>query len=415
MRRFQLPLWSAAQAGVQMMVAVASARWLGPADRGSLVLATTLATLLLLVSGLGLGAGARVVLAEPSTWWTWPRYAVLAGAMAVPHGAVAVFVGLPLLGAFTDPGFAAQAAFVLYSALALCASLLREGLHGRGRHRQAIGLDVLAAGLQLALTAAVYFAGRLTVATALAVASSCLALTILGQVAAGQRSGEPRLRTHCSWRVLLVQGRALICFSVPAVLTSVGQSFVIHGDRLALGAVRSSAEVGVYSAASSLAALSWFIPIAFTGVLTRRVAASGSLMAWERTWKPFLAFSAAVALVTASVGTVVFPFLLGPEYRDGAPLVAVLSVAAIPYAMYQYDSAACQGLRDLKAGSVGAVVGSVMVVAVVVPVIVILGTHGAAVGMIAVYTTMAVVVRRRLRKLRRRRASDRCEVVPAHG
>jgi O-antigen/teichoic acid export membrane protein len=145
------------------------------------------------------------------------------------------------------------------------------------------------------------------------------------------------------------------------------------------------------------------------------VAASGSLIAWERSWKPFLAFSTAVALVTASVGTVLYRFLLGPEYQEGASLVAVLSLAAIPYAVYQYDAAACQGLRDLRTGSVGAAVGALVLLAVVVPVIVILGTHGAAVGMIVVYTAMAVVVRRRLGNLRRRPMSDRREAVPAHG
>ncbi|RZU34125.1 lipopolysaccharide biosynthesis protein [Blastococcus saxobsidens] len=398
-QRFQLPAWSAAQAGLQMLVAVLSARWLGPADRGSLVLATTLATLLLLLSGLGVGTGARVVLAEPSTWWTWPRYVVLAGAMAVPHGFVALVVGLPVLGVLTDPDPATQALFVLYSALALSASLLREGLHGRGLHRQGIGLDVLAAAIQLVLTAAIHHAGRLTVATALAAASACLVLTVLGQLAVGQRGSGQGPRLGCSWRVLLTQGRMFVAFSLPGLVTSLGQSFVIHGDRLVLGAVGSSAAVGVYSAASSLAALAWFIPAAFTGVLTRRVAATGSLQAWERSWKPFVASSAVLACVTGSLGTMIFPLLLGADYREGASLVAVLSIAAIPYAVYQYDSAACQGLRDLKTGTLGALSGSLLVLVVLVPIIIEFGPPGAAVGMIAVYTAMAAVARFRLRRL----------------
>ncbi len=413
-QRFQLPVWSAAQACLQMLVAVLSARWLGPADRGSLVLATTLATLLLLVSGLGVGTGARVVLAEPSTWWTWPRYVALAGSMALPHGLVALVLGLPILGALTDPDPAAQALFVLYSALALTASLLREGLHGRGLHRQAIGLDVLAAASQLLLTATIHHAGRLTVATALAAASACLVLTVLGQLAAGHRGSVWRLGLGCSWRVLLARVRALVMFSLPGLVTSLGQSFVIHGDRLVLGAVGSSAAVGVYSAASSLAALAWFIPSAFTGVLTRRVAATGSLEPWERTWKPFVVFSAVLALVTGSLGTLVFPLLLGADYREGAALVAVLSIAAIPYASYQYDSAACQGLRDLKAGTLGALLGSLLVLVFLVPVTIGFGAPGAAVGMIAVYTAMAMVSRSRLRRLRDRATSARGVVVKVH-
>ncbi|MFD2092768.1 lipopolysaccharide biosynthesis protein [Blastococcus deserti] len=409
-RRFQLPAWSAAQAGLQMLVAVLSARWLGPSDRGSLVLATTVATLLLLVSGLGVGTGARVVLAEASTWWTWPRYVALAGTMAGPHALVALVVGLPVLGALTDPDPATQVLFVLYSALALTASLLREGLHGRGRHRQGIGLDVGAAAIQLLLTAAVAYAGRLTVATALAIASGCLALTVAGQLAAGQR-GSGRMRLGCSWRALVGHGRTLVAFSLPGLVTSLGQSFVIHGDRLVLGAVGSSAAVGVYSAASSLAALAWFIPAAFTGVLTRGVAASGSLEAWERSWKRFVAFSAVLALVTGSLGTVVFPLLLGADYREGASLVAVLSLAAIPYALHQYDSAACQGLRELSAGTLGALTGSVLVVVVLVPVIAAFGATGAAFGMIAVYSAMAVVSRRRLRGLQHRAVGARREAV----
>lgn len=390
----QLPAWSGVQVVVQMSVALLSARWLGPGDRGDLVLATTIATLLLLVSSLGAGAASRVLLAEPGRWWTWSRYVRLAAVLTVPHVLLSATLGLGLLMQLSGSGPAVVAPFVVYSATALGAHLLREGLHGLGRHRTTMAIDVAAASVQLLGIATAHATGHLTPATALWIGAACYAAAITTQVLVGRATDAlDRGRRPVGAQEFWQRARGFLGVSRFALVAALGQSFVVNGDRLLLGAVGSPAQVGVYAAASSLAQLTWVAPVALTALLTRRTAEDGSLAVWRRLHVPVLLLTAVLAVAVAVLGWVAIPVLLGPEFTAGREVLPVLCAAAVPYASYHLDTAARAGLRDLRSGALGALVGCGVLVVATVAGHWAAGTVGIAWGVLVTYLVMAVTVR----------------------
>jgi O-antigen/teichoic acid export membrane protein len=403
LRRAQLPAWSALSAAAQMGVALLSARWLGPSDRGQLVVATTVATLLLLVSSLGAGPASRVILAAAHGWWTWPRYLALAAALLTPHLVICATAGLLLVTYLSPATVPVQIAFLAFALSALLAHLLREGLHGLGRHRTTIAIDVGVAVAQLAALAAVHAAGRLTAATALTIAAGCLLAGVVVQALVGRQADlAARERTRTSARQWWSHALELIRFSRIGLLAALGQSFVISADRLIIGWAGSASQVGIYSVAATLAGLAWVLMTGLTAVLTRQTAASGSLAPWRRWRSQFLAAAIALAVCVAVAGHVAVPLLLGDAFLPARSVLPILCLAAIPYASYQLDAAACAGLRDLRTGAVAAVAGSFALVGTAMAGYHLDGLTGVALGVLAVYVLMAVIARVRILRLEKR-------------
>jgi O-antigen/teichoic acid export membrane protein len=395
----QVPLWSVIQAGVQMGIALLSARWLGPADRGDLVLATTMGSLLLLINSVGTGAASRVVLAEPGRWWTWSRYLRLAAVLTVPHVAFCATVGVAVLSLLSSSDTSVHLAFILYSATALNAHLVREGLHGLGKHRASVVTDVGAAAVQLALIGTAYAAHLYSPATALVIASLCFAGAITTGSLIGTRAdaygrGVPRGSAREWWH----RAGEFLGFSRLALVAAVGQTFVFTGDRLILGALGHAEQVGIYSAASTLASLSGMAPLALTALITRKTAERGTLLTWHRTHVPVLAVTAATATAVAVVGWFAIPILLGDEFLTARTLLPVFCAAMVPYASYYFDSAACAGLRDLRTGAMAALTGCLTLVPCAAIGYLVSGTRGVAAGVLVTYTVMAVIARTRLRR-----------------
>ncbi|MGY2002860.1 lipopolysaccharide biosynthesis protein [Blastococcus sp. SYSU DS1024] len=397
LRGLQLPAWSAVQMAVQMGVALLSARWLGPDDRGDLVLATTVATLVLLLSSLGAGQASHVVLAEPGRWWTWPRYLGLAGLLTVPHVVVSATLGLVVLLRLTTGDSGIVVPFLAYSATALSAHLLREGLHGLGRHRTTMAIDVAAATVQLLLIAALHASSALTPGTALYAGAVCYGGAITAQILVGRAADSAsRARPRTGFAEWWAQARGFLLLSRAALVAALGTSFVVIGDRLVLGALGSPAQVGIYAAASSLAQISWVAPVALAPMLTRRTAEAGTFEPWRRMYLRVLGLTAVLAVAVSVAGWFVIPFLLGETFTPARDVLPILCLAAVPYASYHVDSAACAGRRDLRTGAVGALVGCVALVITTSAGYLLLGTAGIGGGVVLAYVVMAAVARARL-------------------
>ncbi len=407
LKGLQLPAWSALQMAVQMGVALLSARWLGPGDRGDLVLATTVATLMLLVSSLGAGLASHVVLAEPGRWWTWSRYLGLSALLTVPHVVLSATVGLAVVLALSTGDMGIAVPFVVYSATALTAHLLREGLHGLGRHRTTMAIDVSAAAAQLLVIAGLHAGGILSPESALYAGAGCYAAAIAAQVLVGRAADEEgRGRPAVGLAEWWGEARTLVSISRFALIAALGQSFMVNGDRLVLGAAGTPADVGIYAAASSLAQIAWVAPIALGPMLTRRVAGAGALAPWRQLFPRVMGLTAVLAVGVAGAGWFAIPFLLGDDFIPARDVLPILSLAALPYASYHIDAAACAGLRDLRTGALGALVGCVALVATTTVGYHLLVTDGIAWGVVLAYIVMAGVTRWRANRLRDRVAAS---------
>jgi O-antigen/teichoic acid export membrane protein len=350
-----------------------------------------------------------VIFAEPGRWWTWSRYSRLAVLLTVPHVLIAGTFGTLILSELSTANGPTRLAFVVYSATALSAHLFREGLHGLGRHRTSIAIDVVAATAQLALIAGAYAVGVLSPPTALYIGSLCFAGAIAAQSFIGRRADmqgrqAPRVTVREWWR----EAGNLLEFSRFALLAALGQSFVVNGDRLVLGATGTSNQVGIYSAAASLASLTWVAPVALTALLTRRTAELGTLEAWRRMRLPVLVLTCVLALGVALTGWFAVPILLGDQFESARGLLPILCAAAVPYASYHFDSAACAGLRDLRTGALAALLGCLSLVGAASLGYYAIGTRGVACGVLFTYVLMAVTARLGLRQsvARRDREAD---------
>ena len=130
-----------------------------------------------------------------------------------------------------------------------------------------------------------------------------------------------------------------------------------------------------------------------TALLTRRTAEDGSLAVWRRMHVPVLLLTSVLAVAVAVLGWLAIPVLLGPDFTAGREVLPVLCAAAVPYASYHLDTAARAGLRDLRSGAVGALVGCGALCVATVAGYWVLGTVGIAYGVLVTYLVMAVTVR----------------------
>ena len=246
--------------------------------------------------------------------------------------------------------------------------------------------SALAAVAGLAGAGAVAYAGSITVQV------------LVGRAADAEGRGRPRVGAAEWWG----EARAFLSISRFALVAALGQSFVVNGDRLVLGAAGSSAQVGIYAAASSLAQVAWVAPVALAPMLTRRVAEAGTLVPWRHMYPRVLALTGVLAVAVASLGWFVIPILLGDAFTPARDVLPILCAAALPYAGYQVDAAACAGLRDLRTGALGALVGCLALVAATTAGYHAFDTAGIAWGVLLAYVVMAGVSRWRVARHRSR-------------
>jgi O-antigen/teichoic acid export membrane protein len=388
-RLFVSMAFSAATASVFALV---TARWLGPSDRGVLVIFATTSSFLTLVGSLGVTTGGRVLLtAKPPL--PLPRYLRIARALSLFHVVTATVIGIPIL-AMTHglPDVGIGMIFVPTAMLGLLGYFQREALHGRGRHVTAVSGDLLGITVQIVIVAGLRLTGHLDIHAA------CLVLLVGAAVQVvfldlRLRKGRPSSDQNGTQQSLL----AIVRFSLPAVATNLGQAFVIRGDRLLLGALTMSATVGIYSVAGTVTELLWILPSAIAQVAFRRAALLGQTHQYRRTRNAVLLLTLFLCFALAGTARWLIPALLGADYADSVALTYPLIVATIPMASYQMDVAVLNGLGQLKVASRITLTGSAVLAVACLVLIPLWAAWGAAIASLVAYTVMAVMARLWLR------------------
>ena len=133
-----------------------------------------------------------------------------------------------------------------------------------------------------------------------------------------------------------VRAREVMAYSLPVAMSGLIGVFLVMVDRLIVGALRTPAELGVYSAAAQLAIMSGLIASAFTTTLTPRFAdlmdrrepgRLADLLQVSTRWGIYLAGPLAVVLVLAPRPTLVGIF--GAEFASGAAVLLVLMLGQL--------------------------------------------------------------------------------------
>ncbi|MCT1603729.1 lipopolysaccharide biosynthesis protein [Dermacoccus nishinomiyaensis] len=373
----------AGQAGSAMALAILSARWLGPADRGLVVVSTVLGSLLMLVGSLGTPTGARVLVAldearheRMSVADVLASTRILLSAHLFTTTAVGALVFWLVSGQLR---WGVLLLFVGYAVLMLAAYIRRELLHGLGKHRAAVNGEILTVVVQLGLTTAAHVAEVLTVETALlSLGLGVGAQLLMQRVLLGEhREGASNARLR------------LLRYSFPALGTTVGQAFALRGDRLVLGVIASSAAAGVYGSAASLSEALTLVAAGVGQVLFRRSSGGTSR---ARILKPLVAITALTGIGAAALAWLA-PWLieiaLGDAYMSAVVPLRVLCVATVPLATYQVAVAALNGSGRLSAAGRVTLTGAVVLTVGCFVLIPAWGMVGAAGASVVAYTFMA--------------------------
>jgi O-antigen/teichoic acid export membrane protein len=374
------------QAASGVLFALLTARWLGPSSRGVVVVLMTTSTFLMLVGSLGISTGSRVLL-NGTPPLGLGRYLRQARVLSLFHVVTASTLGsFALAKTGGMPTLWVGVIFVPFAAVQLYCYFQREALHGLGHHRSAMYGDVLSFTLQTAAVTLLQVTGRLTLlAVALVILAGAVAQLVFLATRLRSAGHSP---PYASFSL-----RQLMRYSLPALVTTLGQAFVIRGDRLVLGLIAGAAPVGIYGAAATFTEVLWLIPGAVAQVAFRRASVTGTLHAGATGRKVALVVTAMACLVLVVCTRPVITLLLGPAYSEAVVLAYILIPASLPMASYQLDVAVLNGLGRLSHSGYATTVGSVVLLAGCLATIPSFGAYGAAWSSLFAYTAMAAVAR----------------------
>lgn len=407
-------LLTAVITGLQGVLALLTARWLGAGGRGQLSIAQTVNTLAMMIGSVGLLQSVRIIIADPKTKVgvdNFIRATRLQTGLFVGLAALLAVTALPWFGQIDDP--LAWVVWVVWLVALFRFSHLREVLHGMGKHRQTLLIEAVVTALGLAAVCVVRFVdgtiSYLPISVVMAGTYLVGWATQAAWVKIASRGGTllPRRR---SWDVL----REILRFSVPGLIAAAGLMVASRMDQLILAKLHGTAAVGVYAMASTLSDLAWGLPVAISGVLVRRARMADPARLPEMhaiAWRRIVGASTALCAVVAAIGFVLFRYFLGPDFAGAGHLVVILSVGSVAMASQQVDLAICGGLGDLRAAAHAALWGIAVGCVAYVVLITLFGVDGCAVANDLTFVAMAisarVSVRRHLARLSQGRgASD---------
>jgi len=364
------------------LFAILTARWLGPSSRGSVVVFMTTSSFLMLVGSFGICTGSRVLL-NGSPPLGLKGYLKQARALSLFHLVTSSSVGLFVLAKTGGmPTLWVGAIFVPFAAVQLYSYFQREALHGIGQHGTAMYGDVLSSTLQTAVVLLLHVTHRLNLV-------SVCTVILLGALA---QTGFLANRLHAAKQrppLAHFSLRELMRYSLPALVTTLGQAFVIRGDRLVLGLIAGATPVGLYGAAATFTELLWLVPGSVAQVAFRKASVTGSGHAGTNVRKLTMLVTALACLVLAAITRPLVMILLGPAYSQAVGMAYILIAASLPMGSYQLNVAVLNGLGLLSHSGRATTLGSVILLSGCLLTIPKYGAYGAAWSSLAAYTAMA--------------------------
>jgi len=370
------------------LFAIVTARALGPANRGVLVIFVTLSSLLMLVGSLGTNTAARVRMVAAENRLLLADYLGLAAGLLLIQAVASVGLGAVVLTATHSlVGGYVLVAFAVHSVLSLACTFLRDGLYAFGHTSSASRGDAVAAGVQLAavLLSFALWQGRLVLAVAAVVVGAVGELGYLaGRYAANSLSLKPRIR-FSGWPADIGSG-------LPALIVHVGQAMTIRFDRILLGILASTGQVGIYSVAATMSETLWLVPASIAQVVFYRVASTQTqLHRLRRVRIANLTLSVLGAGVLALLAPALVRALFGDAFQGATGAMRILLIAAVAVACYHVDITCVIASNGLRWASGVTSVGFAAVLLLDLALIPRFGLLGAAWASVVGYGLMAAL------------------------
>ncbi len=372
-----------ASAAGALVVAVVSARVLGPAGRGEIVLVVTISILCMGLVDLGTNTSARIRILQGdgtriedylglSLVLTVVQALMTAGVMLLPK-----LSGGGLSLETVVVGIALSSAMFLAHMLVDACFAVRLTLHAAAR-------DALAGGIPLVLVLAAAAVGDLSV-------EGVLWLLTAGYLVGAARlwlvvrrvAGRPVFHVD-RWRPLIRSG-------LPVLGGSFSEAIAYRSDRLVVGVATTAAALGIYSVAATAVELPRLLMIPATQILSNRIA-SGEV---DRVSikgvcsRLVLAYCVVLGVVGLAGGSLILP-LVGDGFDGIHTPLLVMAVGEVFFGVYLIAVAVLMGMARFRRLVLPGVLGALTVVAgggLVVPEF---GIIGAAWVRLAGFGVMAV-------------------------
>lgn len=363
------------------LVAIITARTLGPHERGVLVVCMTVTALVAPIAGLGVSYAGRTLLAgERGTHLVGP-YWRLASVSSLASLATSLPILWTTLNSLDRTNIDAMLPFALHAGLGVAAVFAVDATYARGSMVRAVILEASGPTIQVILVTVLTVAGAASITE---YAWALLAGTFV-QVAVGR----PRLSSldrHLFWKG---DSKALLSAGVRGLPAQLVQGVGYRSDRLLIAWLATPAAVGIYSVAATIAELLWLPALAASRLLWR-LATHGVPMRGRLLLTITLLTMCAVPVAIAAPTVVRIAF--GQEYVGAIPLVNVLLVGTLGVGIAITAGAALSGRGMFS--FVSALNAAAIVVVIVLDVVVISrwGVMGAAVVSACTYLAMGLGV-----------------------
>ena len=342
----------------------------------------------MLVGSLGTNIAARVRMVALEDPLLLADYLGLAVVLLLVQALASVVVGAFMLSAAHSlVGGYLLVVFAVYSVLNLACTFLRDGLYAFGHNNSASGGDALAAGIQLIVSLVLFgiWGSKLVLATVALIVGALGELVYLSRKYVWKSlSLRPCFRLS-GWRTQIRAG-------LPAMVVSMGQAMVIRFDRVLLGILASTGQVGVYSVAASMSETLWLIPASISQVVFHRVASARTPVYRLRKIRILnVALASLGAGVLAVLAPVLIRVLFGEAFRPAVGAMRVLLIAGVAVASYQVDVSCVSAANRLGRASGITSAGFAAVLMFDIALIPHFGFIGAAWASVVAYGLMAVL------------------------
>jgi len=338
-----------------LVVAIVSARLLGPGGRGEVVLVLTVCILCMKLVDLGVNTSGRIkILRGDGT-----RVEDFLGLSLVLTVVQAVVVGAVLLlprvtGGGLSPGTIAVGTFL--GTTMFLTHMLVDACFAVRRTLQAAIRDVVTGVVPLILLLVVVLVTDLSV-------RSVLGMLALGHVAGAvhlwmvvrRYARRPRFEVS-TWVPMLRSG-------LPVLGGSFSEAVAYRSDRLVVGVVATATALGVYSVAATTVEMTRLLLVPATQILANRIASGQVPLPAIRglVVRLLLLYWGLVAVVGLAGGSVVLP-LIGSEFGGIHTPLAILAVGEALFGLYLIGIAVLTGLGRFRRVVLPASLGSVLIV-----------------------------------------------------
>ncbi len=319
---------SAVRAGIGFVVGVVVARYLGPADYGTLALAITVVTILLPIGGLGTDGILIQRLAEYGPRSAESRALLRAASSVRAAGAVLTAVAAVTFAALREPK---EGLVVILVAPALLAGpfeagwgyVLASGRVGRLVSVR-ISISVVVAIIKLSV---VRFHGGvplLALVTGIEILTLAVAATLVARSQGARFAPTPSSR------------RELLAESLPVMAGALFYLLMLRVDLLLVDMLLGENDTGRYAAVVRFAEASYLVAAVAVAASAPRIVAGhrpgseGYEAAYRRLLRG-LGVTATVLAAVLSIGSEpLLRLLLGPAYAPAAPVLAICAWSAVP-------------------------------------------------------------------------------------